>query len=217
MVKINFKIDQKPASYPKSIDFMENIAKKIHEKNSNELIWITSHNPVYTAGVSAKETDLLSAEIPVIKTNRGGKYTYHDEGMRIIYVMLNLKNVFAPNNPDVSKFVIMLENWVINILANFGIKGEIRTDRVGIWVKCPDGSEKKIAAMGIKLRKWVSFHGIAININPDLKAFEKIIPCGISEFGITSMDDLKKKVSIVDFDEVIKKEFFKIFKNYEIN
>jgi lipoyl(octanoyl) transferase len=194
--------------------FMEERASQISENEESELIWLTSHKPIYTAGISAKDSDLLTDKIPVVKTNRGGKYTYHDDGMRIVYVMLNLKNAFAPEKPDVSKFVKMLEEWVIAVLNRIGIKGEIRKDRVGIWVELPDGSEKKVAAMGIKLKKWVSYHGIAININPDLEGFKGIVPCGLQNFGVTSLQDLGVDVSFSKIDDLIQEEFFKIFSNY---
>ena len=212
--KVNFKISNNPVFYEDAVKFMEEMAIKIAEGKQEELIWLTSHEALYTAGVSAKETDLLDKNAKVFKTNRGGKYTYHDDGMRIIYVMLNLKNVFAPEKPDVAKFVKMLENWVINILDRIGIKGEIRENRVGIWVGDDKAQEKKIAAMGIKLKKWVSFHGIAINVRPNLEGFKAIVPCGLGEFGVTSIEDLGKEISFEDLDELIKEEFFKIFKNY---
>ena len=212
--KIKFKTSNFPVEYKKATDFMENYVAKIVANKKLELIWLTSHPPIYTAGISAKDEDLLNYDIPVFKTNRGGKYTYHDEGMRIIYVMLNLKNCFYPSLPDVAKFVAMLENWIINVLARVGIKGEIKKNRVGIWVIDKNGKEKKIAAMGIKIKKWISYHGIAININPNLKGFDGIVPCGLKEFGITSIADLEKMIHIKKLDKIIKEEFFVVFKNY---
>jgi lipoyl(octanoyl) transferase len=212
--KIKFKTSNKPVDYKEAVEFMESYVAEISAGNQPELIWLTSHQPVYTAGISAKDEDLLRNDIPVHKTNRGGKHTYHDDGMRIIYVMLNLKNAFAPHQPDVAKFVEMLENWVIAVLARLEIKGEIKKNRVGIWVECEDKSEKKIAAMGIKIRKWISYHGIAININPDLEGFKGIVPCGLKDFGVTSVVDLGKAISFEEIDEIIKEEFFKIFINY---
>ena len=233
--EIKFKTSNKPVDYQEAVSFMENYVAEILAGNQPELIWLTTHQPIYTAGVSAKPEDLLQNSpasfadtnsialnrrniIPVHKTNRGGKHTYHDDGMRIIYVMLNLKNAFAPYQPDIAKFVEMLENWVIKVLARLEIKGEIRKDRVGIWVECLDENgnktEKKIAAMGIKIKKWISYHGIAININPDLEGFKGIVPCGLKDFGVTSITDLGKKISFEEIDEIIKEEFFKIFKNY---
>lgn len=217
MFKIQFKTSNKAVDYKKAVKFMENYVTKIDQNNYADLIWLTSHNPIYTAGISSKSEDLLKSDIPVFKTNRGGKYTYHDNGMRIIYVMLNLKNCFKPAKPDVAEFVRMLEMWVIAVLGRFEIKGEIRKNRVGIWVVDKNGKEKKIAAMGIKLKKWISYHGIAININPDLKGFEGIVPCGISNFGVTSIANLGKQVEFKEIDLVIKEEFFKIFKNYQAN
>ncbi|MFT5702789.1 MAG: lipoyl(octanoyl) transferase [Rickettsiales bacterium] len=224
--KIKFKTSDKPEDYNKVVEFMEDNVAKIVAQDESELIYLTSHKPLYTAGISSKEEDLLSNDLPVFKTNRGGKYTYHDDGMRIIYVMLNLKNVFAPEKPDVAKFVEMLENWVIAVLARIGIKGEIRKDRVGIWVECLDTNgqktEKKIAAMGIKIRKWVSYHGIAINIEPNLEGFSGIVPCGLKNFGVTSIKDLGsdfgdnvgKEILFSKIDQFIQEEFFKIFQNY---
>ncbi|MCE3254553.1 MAG: lipB [Rickettsiaceae bacterium] len=214
--KIKFKTSNKPIDYDEAVNFMEDHVAKISAGTEQELIWLTSHQPLYTAGVSAKSEDLLRNDIPVFKTNRGGKYTYHDEGMRIIYVMLNLKNCFHSKSPDVAEFVKMLEYWVIAILERIGIKGEIRKDRVGIWVIDKNGQEKKIAAMGIKIKKWISYHGIAININPDLEGFKGIVPCGISEFGITSIKDLGKEISREKIDQIIEEEFFKIFQNYQL-
>ena len=217
--EIKFKTSNQPVDYQEAVQFMEKYVAEICANNQPELIWLTSHPPIYTAGVSSNSEDLLRNDIPVYKTNRGGKHTYHDDGMRIIYVMLNLKNCFAPNQPDVAKFVEMLENWIINVLARLKIKGEIRKNRVGIWVECEDKdgkkTEKKIAAMGIKIRKWISYHGIAININPDLEGFKGIVPCGLKDFGVTSIVDLGKEISFVKIDEIIKEEFFKIFKNYQ--
>jgi lipoyl(octanoyl) transferase len=211
LITPKFKIDNKPQDYEKSVAFMQDYVAKMIAGEEQSLVWITSHLPIYTAGVSAKDEDLLAkSDIPVFKTNRGGQYTYHDAGMRIIYPMIDLKKLFYPQKPDVSKFVLFLEGWIIDILAHFQIKGEIRKDRVGIWVKTADGSEKKIAAIGIKLKKWISYHGIAINLNPNLAAFENIIPCGIKEFGVTSMQDLGVKVNNEEMDEVIKSSFDKI-------
>ena len=193
-----------------ALQFMQERVDKIISGEASQLIWTLEHKPVYTAGVSAKDEDLLTkTDIPVFKTNRGGKYTYHAPGMKIIYLMLNLKNFFAPAAPDISKFVKFLENWVINFLAEFGIKGQIREGRIGIWVETENG-EKKIAAIGIKVKRWVTYHGIAINIEPDLDGFKNIVPCGISNFGVTSFADLAVKMNR-DFDEVLKENFFSTY------
>ena len=190
---------------------MQTRVDQISQSMAKEQIWLLEHHPVYTAGISAKDEDLLNkTAIPVFKTNRGGKYTFHGPGMKIIYVMLDLKKFFAPQNPDVARFVEFLENWVIEFLAEFGTKGEIRKGRVGIWVETA-GGEKKIAAIGIKIKKWVSYHGIAINIDPDLSAFNNIVPCGIKEFGVTSMKEILGNIDNYDFDKILKEKFAVVF------
>lgn len=195
-----------PVNFDEAVKFMEERVNKIIAKNACPLIWVTEHPPVYTAGISARDEDLLdSKDIPVFKTNRGGKYTYHGPGMKIIYVMLDLKQLFAPNQPDIARFVEFLENWVIEFLKELGIKGEIRKGRVGIWVE-HNGSEKKIAALGIKVKKWVTYHGIAININPIMAHFDNIVPCGIKEFGVTSLKELNVDLN-QNFNELLKKTF----------
>lgn len=207
---IEFKISSKPVDFEDALKFMEQRVEGIIAGTQKELVWILEHNPVYTAGVSAKDSDLLKqGNVPIFKTNRGGKYTYHCPGMKIIYVMINLKKFFAPNRPDVSAFVKFLENLVIEILAEFKIEGHIRQGRVGIWVEDKKGSENKIAALGIKLKKWVSYHGIAINLNPDLSGFENIIPCGIKEFGVTSMEEIlgKEKIKEINLEKIIEEKF----------
>ena len=187
--------------FEEAFAFMEKRVAGIIAGQETQMIWFLEHEPVYTAGVSAKDEDLLvKGDIPVFKTNRGGQYTYHCPGMLIAYFMLDLKKIFAPKQPDVRKFVELLENVVINVLAKYGIKGEIKKGRVGIWVVDDKGNEKKIAALGIKLRKWVSYHGIAINIDPDLSGFQNIVPCGIREFGVTSINEIRGEI---DKDEFI--------------
>lgn len=207
--KIEWLISKELVHFEDALNFMQDRVEKIINNEANSLIWLLEHYPVYTAGISAQDSDLLNkTNIPVFKTNRGGKYTYHCPGMKIIYVMLDLKKFFAPQAPDVAEFVEFLEKWVIAFLAEFGIKGEIRKGRVGIWVVDKNGSEKKIAAIGIKLKKWVSYHGIAINISPDLSGFENIVPCGIKEFGVTSLTEiLGKKVSDEEIVNLLMKKF----------
>lgn len=208
-MKIEWKIDKEEISLEEAVKFMEKRNRDIIEKKANNLIWLTSHPSLYTAGISAKDGDLLNPKIPVFKTNRGGKYTYHGPGMQIIYIMIDLKELFFPNKPDISKFINLLENWLINSLDKFGIKGHIRKDRVGIWVE-NNNSEEKIAAIGIKLKKWVTYHGIAININPNLEYFNEIIPCGIKEFGVTSMEKLGVKIDKEKFQKILQEEFLKL-------
>ena len=206
---VEWRISKEPVHFLDALEFMQKRVDEIIAGNAPGLIWILEHHPVYTAGISANEADLLGkTDIPIFKTNRGGKYTYHCPGMKIIYVMLDLKKFFAPEQPDVSRFVEFLENWVIKILADFGIKGEIRKGRVGIWVGDENNSEKKIAALGIKLKKWVSYHGIAINVSPDLSGFNNIVPCGIKEFGVTSIAEiLGKKIDEEKLLESIRSSF----------
>ncbi len=208
-MEVEWKASNDLIHFEDAYNFMEERVTKIIDGSAESMIWLLEHRPVYTAGVSAKESDFLyQTNIPIFKTNRGGKYTYHGPGIKIIYVMLDLKKFFYPEKPDVRKFVTFLENWIIEILAEFGIKGESRKDRVGIWVKTGE-TEKKIAALGIKIKKWVSYHGIAININPDLSAFQNIVPCGIREFGVTSL----KEVGVIvnkNFDDVVQKKFLAV-------
>lgn len=203
---VEWRASKELVHFEDALEFMQKHVDEIIAGTASSLIWTLEHHPVYTAGVSAKEEDFIGeTDIPVFKTNRGGKYTHHCPGMKIIYVMLDLKKFFAPEKPDVARFVKFLENWVIAILAEYGIKGEIRKGRVGIWVETKEG-EKKIAALGIKIKKWVSYHGIAINIDPDMSGFQNIVPCGIKEFGVTSMKELGVDVG-KNFDEVIRKKF----------
>ncbi len=206
---VEWLISKDLVHFEDALSFMQDRVEKIIKNEAKSLIWILEHYPVYTAGISAKDSDLLNkTDIPVFKTNRGGKYTYHCPGMKIVYVMLDLKSFFVPKAPDVAEFVEFMENWVIEVLAEFGIKGEIRKGRVGIWVIDKNGVEKKIAAIGIKLKKWVSYHGIAINLSPDLSGFQNIVPCGIKEFGVTSIEEiLQKKISDEDFINLLKRKF----------
>ncbi len=209
---VEWRVSKELVHFQDALSFMQNHVEKIISGKAKQMIWCLEHYPVYTAGVSAKDSDLLTkTDIPIFQTNRGGKYTYHAPGMKIIYVMLDLKKFFAPEKPDVARFVEFLENWVIEILAEFGIKGEIKKGRVGIWVTDKNGAEKKIAALGIKLKKWVSYHGIAININPDLSGFQNIVPCGIKEFGVTSIAEVLGKVDEKKFDKIVQQKFEKLF------
>ena len=192
--------------------FMERRVQQIVQGKSSEAIWLLEHPPTYTAGTSARKEDLLSANrFPVYSTKRGGQYTYHGPGQRVIYVMLDLNR----RGRDVRAFVKFLETWVIATLNQFNIIGEIREGRVGVWVKRPekpkypngDTAEDKIAAIGIRLRAWVSFHGISINVEPELDHFSGIVPCGISEHGVTSLVDLGLPVTMEDLDVALKVTF----------
>lgn len=202
--------------YDQAVDWMERRVASIFDGTASECVWLVEHPALYTAGTSAKPADLLSGErFPVYKTGRGGEYTYHGPGQRVAYVMLDLKR----RKPDVRAFVAALEQWVIATLDAFNIKGERREDRVGVWVQRPekpplaDGScrEDKIAAIGIRLRRWVSFHGISINVEPDLEHYDGIVPCGIAGHGVTSLVDLGLPVTMEDLDQVLHQEFNNVF------
>ena len=205
---IEWRVEKDLIKYDEALKFMEQTAQEIIEQKRDSFIWVLEHYPVYTAGISAKDEDLLdNKNIEVFKINRGGKYTYHCPGMKIIYVLLDLKKLFYPAKPDISRFVEFLELWIIAVLNNYQIEAGIRKGRVGLWVETPNG-EKKISAIGIKIKKWVSYHGIALNINPDLEGFNNIVPCGIKEFGITSLSELGiKNFDDENFNKILKKEF----------
>jgi len=192
--------------YPDAVAFMEARAAAISEEKAPELVWLVEHPAIYTAGTSAKADDLLDARFPVFKTGRGGQYTYHGPGQRVGYVMLNLKRRTA----DVRAFVHDLEDWLIGTLAQFNVKGERREGRVGIWV-VRGAREDKIAAIGVRVRRWVTFHGVSLNVDPDLSHFSGIVPCGVSDHGVTSLHDLGLPVTLADVDVALKKSFAKVF------
>ncbi|MWD28890.1 lipoyl(octanoyl) transferase LipB [Aquicoccus sp. SCR17] len=202
--------------YDEAVAFMEDRAEAIAEGRAEEAIWLLEHPPLYTAGTSARREDLTDPDrFPVHETRRGGQYTYHGPGQRVAYVMLDLTR----RGRDVRRFVQMLEHWVIATLDEFNVKGEIREGRVGVWVaredrpRNPDGSvaEDKIAAIGIRLRRWVSFHGISINVEPELDHFDGIVPCGIRDHGVTSLVDLGLPVTMDDLDVALRRNFGRIF------
>lgn len=205
-----------PTSYEDALALMEERVAAIHAGTARELIWLVEHPPLYTAGTSAKADDLLTPErFPVHQAGRGGQYTYHGPGQRVVYVMLDLNR----RGRDVRRFVATLEHWVIAALSDFGVTGHIREGRVGVWVEqpqktpLPDGSmrEDKIAAIGIKLRRWISFHGLSINVEPELGHFDGIVPCGIAGHGVTSLVDLGLPVTMDDIDDALKRHFQKAF------
>ena len=202
-------VEKKPVSYDFAVSEMEKRIADIREMQSSEAVWLLEHPALYTAGTSAKADDLLDARFPVYETGRGGEYTYHGPGQRVAYVMLDLKK--RQSRPDIKHYVWQLEEWVIRSLASFNVKGERREGRVGIWVAMPDGSESKIAAIGVRIRRWVTYHGIAININPDLSHFGGIVPCGIAEHGVTSLHDLGVDVAMSEVDKVLKVKFVEVF------
>ena len=205
--------------YQDAVDFMESRAEAIHKGEAEEAIWLVEHPPLYTAGTSAKVADLLEPDrFPVYQSKRGGQYTYHGPGQRVAYVMLDV----GKRGRDVRCFVRDMEQWVIAALAEFNVHGEIRDGRVGVWVPRPekpllfDGTvrEDKIAALGIRLKKWVSFHGLSINVEPDLSHFGGIVPCGISGHGVTSLVDLGLPVTMEDVDVALKSTFDRVVTPY---
>ena len=203
--------------YPEAIAFMEARAAEIADGAANECVWLVEHPPLYTSGTSARAEDLLSTQFSVFATGRGGQFTYHGPGQRVAYAMLDLKR----RNPDIRAFVCALEAWVIATLAEFNISGERRQGRVGVWVARPDKpcgtagetAEDKIAAIGIRIRRWVSFHGISLNVEPDLAHFSGIVPCGIaqSHLGVTSLAGLGLPVTMADADVALRRAFGPIF------
>ena len=192
--------------YSEAVDFMETRAAAIADGRAPELVWLVEHPPLYTAGTSAKPEDLIDARFPVFATGRGGQYTYHGPGQRVGYVLLDLK----PRGGDVRGFVHDLEEWLIRTLASFNVKGERREGRVGIWVS-RGSREDKIAAIGVRVRRWVTFHGVSINVDPDLDHFSGIVPCGIREHGVTSLVDLGLPVTMQDVDVALKSAFDEVF------
>ncbi|KAJ54237.1 lipoate--protein ligase [Actibacterium mucosum KCTC 23349] len=208
--------------YDDSLVAMENRARQIAEGSAGEAVWLLEHPPLYTAGTSAKREDLVDPDrFPVYDTRRGGQYTYHGPGQRVAYAMLNV----GERGRDVRKFVAQMEEWVIATLSEFNIHGERRDGRVGVWVQRNDKPltatgqppEDKIAAIGIRLRKWVSFHGLSINVEPDLSHFDGIVPCGITEHGVTSLVDLGLPVTMEDVDVALRRTFDDVFEQPDQN
>jgi lipoyl(octanoyl) transferase len=202
----------KPVDYPEALAFMEQRVREIAAGTQTECLWFLEHPPLYTAGTSAQNQDLLiNDRFPVFKAGRGGQFTYHGPGQRVVYLMLDLDR----RGRDIKCFVRQIENWIIATLASFNIEGHIVSDRVGVWVKRPDlGPDRldKIAAIGIRVRRWVSFHGISINVEPSLDHYDGIIPCGIRDQGVTSMVDLGHTVSMSDLDQALVRHFESDFK-----
>lgn len=205
---VEWKINKGLLEYNSALQQMEERVSQIASGEKEELVWLIEHPSLYTAGTSAKSTDLLEPnKFPVFQTGRGGEFTYHGPGQRVAYIMLNLKKRGAE---DIRSYVQNLEQWIINSLARFGIEGMRKDGRIGIWVDTNMG-EAKIAALGIRVRKWVTYHGISINLSPDLAHFDGIVPCGISKYGVTSFADLGKDISMDTLDTVLEEEFYKIF------
>ena len=193
--------------YPEALARMDREVEAIAHGQAPERIWLIEHPPLYTAGTSAKAADLVAPDrLPVFKTGRGGQYTYHGPGQRVAYVMLDLKR----RGGDVRAFVTALEQWIIDTLDQFGVRGERREDRVGVWVR-RGAREDKIAAIGIRVRHWVTFHGISINVDPDLTHFDGIVPCGVRDHGVTSLVDLGLPVAMADVDVALRRCFEGVF------
>src|SRR3982750_4484133 len=210
--EVEWRISAGPVPYPEAVAEMESRAAEIADQKAAELVWLLEHPPLYTSGTSGKAQDLLDPRFPMFATGRGGQITYHGPGQRVAYVMLDLKR----RRPDVRAYVASLEEWIIRTLAAFNVRGERREDRVGVWVARPDkgpGREDKIAAIGVRLRRWVSFHGIAINVEPNLEHFSAIVPCGVTDtrYGVTSLVDLGLPVTMEDVDVALRQAFAEVF------
>ncbi len=203
---MEWRIGEGLQPYEEAVAFMESHAAAIADGRASELVWLVEHPPLYTAGTSAKPEHLIDARFPVHATGRGGQYTYHGPGQRVGYVMLDLK----PRGGDVRGFVHDLEEWLIRTLASFNVKGERRDGRVGIWV-VNGNREDKIAAIGVRVRRWVTFHGVSLNVDPDLGHFSGIVPCGIREHGVTSLVALGLPVTMADVDVALRSSFAEVF------
>jgi len=212
----SFRLSAAPVPYEQAVGEMEDRVAAIHAGDASELLWFLEHPPLYTAGTSAQETDLVDPDrFPVFKTGRGGQYTYHGPGQRVAYVLCDLRQ---HRQQDVRCYVHDLQAWLISALAHFDVTGETRENRVGIWVTRPAGvmgyppyGEDKIGALGVRMRKWIAFHGVALNIMPDLEHYTGIIPCGVSQYGVTSLRALGKEADMATVDTILKQEFEKVF------
>lgn len=209
---VEWRIEHAPVPYAEALKAMDARAAAIADGAAQELVWLLEHPPLYTSGTSAKDNDLLEPRFPVFAAGRGGQFTYHGPGQRVVYLMLDLKR----RRPDVRAYVASLEELIIRTLAAFNVRGERREDRVGVWVARPDkgiGHEDKIAAIGVRLKRWVSLHGISINVAPDLTHFSGIVPCGVQDrrYGTTSLADLDLPVTMEDVDLALRQAFSEIF------
>ena len=209
---VEWRVSEAPVAYDDALSVMEARAAAIAAGREHELVWLLEHPSLYTAGTSANMQDVVDVRFPVFQAGRGGQLTYHGPGQRVAYVMLDLKR----RGPDVRRFVATLEEWIIRTLAAFNVRGERREDRIGVWVRRPDKGEAfedKIAAIGIRVKQWVTLHGMSFNVDPDLSHFAGIVPCGISEqrHGVTSLADLGLRVSMPEVDRVLRREFEALF------
>ncbi len=206
---VDWEVADGPVPYPAALQRMEDRQAAIHTATENELVWLLEHPPLYTGGTSADPEELLSRKFPVYETGRGGRYTYHGPGQRVGYVMLDL----ARRIKDVRCYVHNLESWVISALGEFGVEARRADGRIGIWCDNRNGQEAKIGAIGVRIRRWVTAHGFAVNIDPDLSHFSGIVPCGIAEYPVTSLADLGIDISMKDFDRALRKHFPKFLGN----
>ena len=209
---VEWRVTDSPVSYEEAVETMEARAAAIAAGRAAELVWLLEHPPLYTAGTSTNPTDVIDARFPIHESGRGGQLTYHGPGQRVAYVMIDLRR----RGPDVRRFVATLEEWIIRTLASAGVRAERREDRIGVWVRRPEkgeGYEDKIAAIGVRVKQWVTLHGIAINVNPNLSHFSGIVPCGVSEkrYGVTSLSDLGVPVSLANVDGFLRREFEPLF------
>lgn len=214
---VEWRVSHGLVPYAEAVAFMEARANAIASGAAAEQVWLVEHPPLYTAGTSAKDHDLVTPRFPLLRTGRGGQITYHGPGQRVVYVMLDLKR----RMPDLRAYVCALESWIIATLGAFGVEGLRREGRVGVWVArpekprgpCGETAEDKIAAIGVRVRRWVSFHGVSLNVAPDLEHYSGIVPCGLSasQYGVTSLSDLAIRVSMDDVDAVLAREFEIIF------
>jgi lipoyl(octanoyl) transferase len=205
-------VSDRPVLYGRALTLMDERVAAIIAGAAGEFVWLLEHPPLYTAGTSARPQELKDARFPVFSAGRGGQFTYHGPGQRVAYVMLDLRR----RAPDIRRFVCTLEEWIIRTLAAFDVSGERREDRIGVWVRRPDkgdGCEDKIAAIGIRVRHWVSLHGIALNVAPDLSHFSGIVPCGVANprYGVTSLADLGVPATMAEVDSVLRREFDGLF------
>jgi lipoyl(octanoyl) transferase len=209
---VEWRVSDGLIPYETALAAMDARVAAIADGRAAELVWLLEHPPLYTAGTSAKAADLVEARFPVHDVGRGGQFTYHGPGQRVAYLMLDLKR----RAPDVRRYVASLEEWLIRTLSAFNVRGERREDRIGVWVRRSDkgaGAEDKIAAIGIRLKRWVSLHGIALNVEPDLSHFSGIVPCGVADarYGVTSLHDLGQLVSLPEVDMILRREFEALF------
>ena len=208
MAEIEWQITDMPVAYADALAVMEKRVRQIRDGRAAEMVWLLQHPALYTAGTSANDEDLLDpGTLPVFRTGRGGQYTYHGPGQRIAYVMLDLKR----RGNDVRRFVCDLEEWIIAALARFNVRAERRPGRVGVWVPRGATREDKIAAVGVRVRRWVTYHGISLNVDPDLSHYDGIVPCGIRDHGVTSLDDLGLPITMAEVDQELMRCFEEIF------